>query len=51
MCWKGAEAHLRPEMTRPKDKADDTSGDEKASKKSSNAETTPPGQSPSRKTD
>ena len=50
-CWKGAGAHLRPKKTRPEDKADDTSGDEKSSKKSTNPETAPSGQSNSRKTD
>ena len=50
-CWKGAGAHLRPKRTRPEDKADDTSGDEKSSKKSTNPETASSGQSNSRKTD
>ena len=50
-CWKGAGAHLRPKRTRPEDKADETSGDEKSSKKSSNPETTPSGQPNSRKAD
>ena len=50
-CWKGAGAHLRPKRTRPEDKAEDTSGDEKSSKKSTNPETTTSGQSNSRKTD
>ena len=35
-CWKGAGAHSRPERTRSEDKADETSGDEKSSKKSTN---------------
>ena len=30
-CWKGAGAHLRPKRTRPENKADETSGDEKSS--------------------
>ena len=50
-CWKGARAYLRPKTTRPQGKADETSGDGKAPKKSSKTETTPSGQSPSRKTD
>ena len=50
-CWKGAGAHLRPKRTRPEDKADDTSGDEKSSKKLSNPETASSSQSNSRKTD
>ena len=50
-CWRGAGAHLRPKRTSPDDKTDDTSGDEKASKNSSNSETTTSGQSTSRKTD
>ena len=50
-CWKGAGAHLRPKRTRPEDKADDTSGDEKLSKKSTNPVTTSSSYSSSRKTD
>ena len=50
-CWKGAGAHLRPKRTRPEDKAVETSGNEKSSKKTTNPETTPSGQSTSRKTD
>ena len=50
-CWKGAGAHLRPKKTRTEDKADETSGDEKSSKKSSNPEATSSCQSNSRKAD
>ena len=50
-CWKGAGAYLRPKRTRPEDKADETSGVEKSSKKSTNTETTSSGQSNSRKAD
>ena len=50
-CWKGAGAHLRPKRTRPEDKADETSEDEKSSKKSTNTDMTSPGQSNSRKAD
>ena len=42
-CWKGAGAHLRPKKTRPEDTADETSGDAKTSKKSSNTEATSSG--------
>ena len=48
-CWKGAGAHLRPKRTQPEDIADETSGDEKSSKKPSNTEATSSGQSTSRK--
>ena len=50
-CWKGAGAHLRPKRTRPEDKADENSGDEKLSKKSTNPETASSSQSNPRKTD
>ena len=50
-CWKGAGAHLRPKRTRSEDKPNETSGDEKSSKKSFNTEITPSSQSTSRKTD
>ena len=38
-CWQGAGAHLRPERTRPDDKANDASGDEGTAKKENNPET------------
>ena len=50
-CWKGAGAHLRPKRTRPEDKADENSGDEKLSKKSTNPETASSSQPNPRKTD
>ena len=50
-CWKGAGAHLRPKRTRHEDKADENSGDEKLSKKSTNPETASSSQSNPRKTD
>ena len=50
-CWKGAGAHLRPKRTRPEDKADENSGDEKLSKESTNPETASSSQSNPRKTD
>ena len=50
-CWKGAGAHLRPKRSRPEDKADENSGDEKLSKKSTNPETASSSQSNPRKTD
>ena len=50
-CWKGAGAHLHPKRTRPEDKADENSGDEKLSKKSTNPETASSSQSNPRKTD
>ena len=50
-CWKGAGAQLRPKRTRPEDKADENSGDEKLSKKSTNPETASSSQSNPRKTD
>ena len=50
-CWKGAGAHLRPKRTRPEDKADENSGDEKLSKKSTNPETASSSQSNPRKMD
>ena len=50
-CWKGAGAHLRPKRTRPEDKANENSGDEKLSKKSTNPETASSSQPNPRKTD
>ena len=50
-CWKGAGAHLRPKRTRPEDKADENSGDEKLSKKSTNPEAASSSQSNPRKLD
>ena len=50
-CWKGAGAHLRPKRTRPEDKADENSGDEKLSKKSTNPETASSSQPNPRQTD
>ena len=50
-CWKGAGAHLRPKRTRPEDKADENSGDEKLSNKSTNPETASSSQPNPRKTD
>ena len=50
-CWKGAGAHLRPKRTRHEDKADENSGDEKLSKKSTNPETASSSQSNPRKAD
>ena len=50
-CWKGAGAHLRPKRTRPEDKADENSGDEKLSKEPTNPETASSSQSNPRKTD
>ena len=50
-CWKRAGAHLRPKRTRPEDKADENSGDEKSFKKSTNPEPASSSQSNPRKTD
>ena len=50
-CWQNAGAPLRPKRTRPIDKTNDASSNERTSKKANNVETSTSGQSNSKKRD